>query len=91
MLGIFEPAYWAKARWDYMDAARACLEALTRQDGYWKYSRNDPRVKKALGAWVHRARNAHAFALGRKPVIPSFIHIDGGRVTQGALYTKPQY
>lgn len=90
MFGICDPEYWRNARKGYMDAARSCCAVLTDPNGYWKYKRDDTRVKKALAAWVHRARNAHAFALGRKPVIPNFISINGGQVKQGALYTTPQ-
>lgn len=89
MMGIIHADYWRKARTEYMDAARACRDALTRADGYWCYERTDPRVKIALGAWVQRARNAHAIALGRRPVMPNVIIIQNDKPTRyGAAFAQ---
>lgn len=77
---------WKKKRTEYMIAARACRDALTNPEGYWKLEPTDPRVKEAMSFWVHRARNSHAFALGRKPVIPNVIVISDARVYSGAAY-----
>lgn len=83
---LADPEHWRKARASYMQGARGCKATLTNPNGYWRYDPQDPRVKKAVDFWLHRARNAHAFALGRKPVIPNFVCIDGGFVYQGPLY-----
>jgi hypothetical protein len=50
--------------------------------------KDDPSVKDAVGVWVEKARNAHAFALGRKPLISNFVFVDHGVATAGELYAR---
>lgn len=82
MLDLFSADHWRKKRADYMQGARGCRDALLKQG----YARDDERVKKALEFWVYRARNAHAFALGRKPVIPNMAVI-----TNEGAFSLPMY
>lgn len=83
---IFEADHWRKARKGYVDAARQCKATLTDKDGCWSYDTSDERVKLAMDFWLHRARNAHAFALGRKPVIKNFYYADNNGSYSGELY-----
>lgn len=79
---------WRKKRREYFIAARACRDALTNPEGYWRYDIQDERVKDAVGKWVARARKAHDFSLGRKPVIENFVMMNSQSVYQGNLYVK---
>ncbi|HZZ77463.1 MAG TPA: hypothetical protein VFE62_03030 [Gemmataceae bacterium] len=83
---LTDPERWRKARGAYMQEARRCKATLTDMRSHWRYAPDDIRVKEAVAKWVTRARNAHAFALGRKPVIEHFLIIDGNRSCMGPLY-----
>jgi hypothetical protein len=89
MLGLFSTERWRKNRAGYIEAARGCKEALTRPDGFWRYSPDDQRVKDAVGKWVARARRAHAIVMEREPVIQNFVVIDNDQIVQGAAYATP--
>lgn len=84
---ITDPNHWRKLRKDYMDSARACKATLTHSDGFWKLSPNDKQVKEAVGAWVARARNCHAFALSRKPIMNYAIVVTPQGGFQGGIST----
>jgi hypothetical protein len=86
MKNLFTTSHWIKARTEYLTAARACRDTLTNPEGYWKYSAEDDRVKAAVQKWVQRAREAHAIALGRRPVIEKAIVINQGEAVTGSLY-----
>ena len=85
---IGDRQYWGEKRWEYLDAARECRAALTRSDGLYGYDASDERVKAAMRFWIHRARDAHAFALGRKPVVSGAVVIASGRASIGDLYAR---
>ncbi len=86
MLTFASKATWFKARDEDMKSARSCRAVLTSPNASWGYAPDDERVKAAVAYWVRRARNAHAFALGRKPVITEFIAADGEVAVTGPLY-----
>lgn len=88
MIEMFSKANWAKKRGEYLEAARGCRDTLTNPNGYWRYDRNDERVKKALTFWIDRARNAHEFALGRKAIIGNMVVINGGQGAVTAIYAE---
>lgn len=79
---------WAKKRQENLDMARRCKEVLTDPNSYWRYTPDDERVKLAVNSWVERARKAHEFSLGRKPVIENFVYIGNGINYNGALYAR---
>jgi hypothetical protein len=89
------PEQWKKNRASYMEAARSCREALTvpkysiwndREPHNEVFPSDHPVVKEAVGVWVQKSRKAHAFALGRKPVIENFTLIQNGKAASGQLY-----
>ncbi len=86
MLDLVSPAYWFRVRDESLAAARKCREALTNPDGHWRYSANDPRVKRATASWLERAREAEARAEGKRPVIENCVVIRGADGVQGRLY-----
>ena len=88
MSNLFSKSRWAANRAEYLDAARRSRETLTDPSGFWRYASDDQRVKDAVAFWIHRARNAHAFALGRKPVIENAIIGVYGATRQGAIYAE---
>lgn len=85
MSNILNPYYWQVQRTLYMQAARSCKKALTEKRRYElemvsyifgpEYPPNAPQVRDAVKSWVDKARNAHAFAMGRKPIIESILII----------------
>lgn len=77
---------WFEARDSYMKAARNCRDTLIEARGH---KPGDDRVKAAVGSWVKRARNAHAFALGRSPVIKKAVIIDSHGVSEGSIWARP--
>lgn len=83
---LTDPKRWRKKRADYMDGARGCKATLTNPSGFWRLEANDAEVIKAVGYWVDKARDAHAFALGRKAVIDDFIVIGNGYGVRGPLF-----
>jgi hypothetical protein len=85
---LTDAAHWRSKRAEYLQGARNCKETLTNPNGHWRYPPNDPRVNAAVAKWVIRARNAHAFALGRKPVIPNFLYMGPEGSYQGPLYAR---
>ena len=86
---LLSPSRWRNARAKYMAEARACRATLTDPQGLWRYSPDDARVAKAVEFWLHRARNAHAFAMGRKP-IGNFVIVNRGEFYQGPLYATEE-
>jgi hypothetical protein len=79
--------YWARKRWEYLDAARECRRVLTSQGGLHGYEAGDHRVAQAVGKWVEKARDAHAFALGRKPVTRAFV-LSAGAASVADVYAQ---
>lgn len=92
---------WRTLRAGYLEAARKCRAALTEdtqcsyigldgtQHAYVmkaKYQPGDPRVHEAVEKWVARAKKAHAFALGREPVVKDFVFIGPEGAYQGPVY-----
>lgn len=88
---LFSTEHWKQARASYMEAARGCRDTLTNPAGHWGYELNDPRVKYAVGVWVDKARDAHAIALNRRPVIENAVVIHDGNFTSGSLYATPRH
>ena len=82
LASLTDAAHWRKVRASYLQAARRCKAELVRQGV------SDDRVHAALGYWLTRARNAHAFAMGRKPVSDRFLIINQGSAEIGPLYAK---
>ncbi len=80
---------WKNRRDESMDMARSTRECLTKDSGYWAYQPSDERVALAVGVWVKRARDCHAIALGRRPVIGKMVIIENGMQASGALYARP--
>lgn len=81
-----DAAYWRNARAGYLTAARECRAVLTDPKGFWRYSPADPRVREAVRKWVARAKKAHAFTLGREPVVKNFVFIGQQGAYQGPAY-----
>lgn len=88
MIELFSKEYWQKKRAEYLQCARECKEILTDQGGHWSYQISDERLKDAMQPWVDRAKNAHAFALGRKPVICNFYYQDEKISYKGNIYAE---
>lgn len=86
MDSLLTPAHWFRLRDESLDMARKTREVLTDLEGWFKYSANDDRVKRAVGAWLERAQNAQMIGMGRMPVIENCVVIQGGEGVQGKVF-----
>lgn len=96
--GIFSADRYRRLRAESLQGARECREVLTNPscDLMTRYSPDDPRVKKAVGFWIERARRFHAIAMGRKALSGTFVVIGHGGsgvienpYVEGARASKP--
>jgi hypothetical protein len=87
LVRLFEADHWREMRASKLNAARSCRDTLTNPDGFWRYSEDDERVKKAVRFWVARARNCHELAMGRRPVHQVAV-IGGGGMVEGTLFAS---
>lgn len=86
MIGLLTPAHWFRLRDESIDMARKIKDALTDPEGWFRYSANDIRVKRAVGAWLERAQKAQRIAMGTQPVIDNCVVIRGSEGVQGKVY-----
>lgn len=47
-----------------------------------------PKVKKAVGFWISRARHFHDIAMGRQPVIKNLIALTAAGPFRGPMYVE---
>jgi hypothetical protein len=85
---LFTKSYWIKTRRNNLIAARECRQALTNPAGFWKYAPDDARVAKAVAVWVEKARQCHAIAMERRPVIENAVVINYGTAQHGSFYAR---
>lgn len=81
---------WSNKRDQNIEAGRKCRDVLTDPNSHWKYPPDDERVKEAVGKWVERARNCHAIAMGRRPVISKFVYVSEDNQIEGQLFTRKE-
>ena len=89
LLSVWQnPNHWRRLRAEYMNAARACRDTLTNEEGYWRYSELDPRVKSAVGIWVGKARSFHNILMGRRAIIQNAVFISSHGISKEPLYLE---